>query len=892
MGFNKGASAIVVLPGERQDTNGPPSRSDLHSDSNIASPGSASRPAHGIHSLNDCHEALKIARETGDGKTYDFRILRVNRPVHDKFGLETEGEILEKWIHKDLRRPQGRVDMFCRGLMESRYKGVVEFAVNLPVTMDGKSWRFEMPSTSDAFPNSDKKPIDPHAWRHVSFTCQHIETVQTEDGRENDRFNIVMQDTNAEWEMVKALQMSEERLRQALEATNDGIWEWHIPTGHIRFSERLAKIFGFAPDELEGDITAWDKMVHKDDLSRVQQQRYAHLDGRIPFYDVEKRVRTKSGEWRWIQNRAKVVEWDEHGKAMRMVGAQTDITDRKSFEIALEEKNRQLDLALHQAAAAAQSKSEFLANITHEIRTPLNGIIGLSNILADTTLNDDQKDLLESVRDCSDGLLMIVNDVLDFSKIEAGKLDLENKPFNVHNCLKGALYPLRLRAEEKGIELGTDIRSGTPEWMSGDVHRLRQVLNNLVSNAVKFTSVGAVNVMLSGSIIDDERGKRVRIQCDVKDTGIGIPPNRMDRLFKSFSQVDTSTSRRFGGTGLGLAISKNLVEMMDPEEGRMWVDSEEGKGSTFSFCVCGGWCDEEKGEGIGSANSRTRINATAASRSASTGSVGSVESLGSAASLKSEARGKLLGGVVGKKVVGSPTVESGPANGTGEAGGKEGGVGTTRRRDGERKGLSRQNTELSLLNNRKEKELLLADWLPMNILVAEDNLINQKLALRLLQRQGYIPDMANNGAEAVEAVKQKTFDIILMDVQMPIMSGLEATNLIRNLPRSILPVQPVIIALTANAMVGDKEKCLKSGMESHISKPVKTDQLMRELEVWGAVAKSRKVVAEGNGNRGEMMGLVGDEEMEGVDGGLDGQGGAGGQAHQESSRSTPSLVLP
>ncbi|KAI9003727.1 hypothetical protein BC832DRAFT_89206 [Gaertneriomyces semiglobifer] len=628
-----------------------------------------------------------------------------------------------------------------------------------------------------------------------------------------------------------------------------GIWEMDIPTGTMHFSGRLATMLGYHPTELEGDLATWDNMVHPAYISRAQALRAAHLSGKSAFYEIEKQIRTKGGEWRWIFNRGKITVRDEKGNPVKMVGAHTDITDRKRAEIALEEKNRQLDLALQQSYQAAQAKTEFLANISHEIRTPLNGIIGLSSVLAETPLSPDQKDLLSSIQECSDGLLMVVNDVLDFSKIEAGKMSLEYNPFNLENCIRSTIYPLQLKAEEKAIEMRIEIEPDTPEWIVGDVFRTRQILNNLIGNAIKFTSQGSVTVHVSAALLplasetasnalprpetptSTEKfadpstalvsvstmkpgSSRYRLQFDIIDTGIGIPADKIDRLFKSFSQVDASTSRRFGGTGLGLAICKQLVGMMDPKGGRMWVCSEEGRGSTFSFCYDVDGCDPPNG--------------------------GDSKNVNGASDDEQHVNGKLRSRNAGS---GEYRLSKSPSK-----------VGRVANRLGNHKGHSDQR----LVPKTKEKEVL-ADKIPLTILVAEDNAINQKLALRLLTQLGYTPSLANNGREAVDAVVNhakavsgtfdasnsqgahapsgtvatnacKPFDLILMDIQMPLMSGIEATAEIRSLPSSLLPEQPIILALTANALTSDKEICLKAGMDGHISKPVRAGDLRAEIE--------------------------------------------------------------
>ncbi len=385
------------------------------------------------------------------------------------------------------------------------------------------------------------------------------------------------------------------------------------------------------------------------------------------------------------------------------------------------------------AEAANQAKSEFLANMSHEIRTPLNAIIGMTRLLHETPLASQQYDFVETIRTSSNALLHIINDILDFSKIEAGKLELEEHPFNLRECVEQALDLVAARAAEKNLRLWYTLAAHLPETLVGDVTRLRQVLVNLVGNAVKFTHEGEVSVTVEGQECTPRAPAAAlvprptyELHIRVHDTGIGIPAERMDRLFQSFSQVDSSTTREYGGTGLGLAISKQLITLMG---GNIWVESAPGKGSTF------------------------HVTFTASAAEEPVAHTWHTDDMARVAQ------------------------------------------------------MSREH--------------------PLRILLAEDSAINQKVALLLLERLGYRADVAANGHEVLAAIERQPYDVVLMDVQMPEMDGVEATRHIHRHWQGSM--RPRIIAMTANALKGDRERYLQAGMDDYISKPVQFEELVAAL---------------------------------------------------------------
>jgi PAS domain S-box-containing protein len=571
----------------------------------------------------------------------------------------------------------------------------------------------------------------------------------------------------------------------------------------------------------------------------------------------ELRNRKKNGELFWESATISPIT-DQTGAITHYIAVKEDITERKKADEMLRFAHKELELTNLELKEASLAKSQFLANMSHEIRTPLNAIIGMTGLLLETRLDPEQRDFADTVRTSGEVLLALINDILDFSKIEALKMELETQSFDLRRCIEEALDLLAPAASKKTLDLAYMMGNGLPEFFIGDVTRLRQVFVNLVSNAIKFTETGEVVISASGQIRENNW---YQLHFAVRDTGIGIPPDRLDRLFRSFSQVDTSTTRKYGGTGLGLAISKRLSELMG---GSMWVESTgiPGEGSTFHFTIQAQAAPEQPVP-----QNREVLRQTVADRDVlvvddsktnrqilvrqflSWGMYPTAVASGAEAldlilqhehydlaildMQMPEMDGHTLAVEIHKNIPDLPLVML-SSLGYHEARGGEDHFSAYMTKPIKPAQLFEilgmvlsKNTvviQKAPAEARFDKEV--GQRNPLRILMAEDNVINQKVTQSFLLRLGYRADVVANGQEALDALKRQTYDVVLMDVQMPEMDGETATRIIRTWDTKD---QPRIIAMTANALQGDREHYLEVGMDDYVSKPINVDELTRVL---------------------------------------------------------------
>lgn len=517
----------------------------------------------------------------------------------------------------------------------------------------------------------------------------------------------------------KSLKSTEDRFMLAVEGTNDGIFDWDLINDEIFYSRQFFRMLGYDRAAYTGSSKDFRDLIHPEDEPRVWEYIERYLRQEIEDYAHTFRLRHAAGRWVWVNSRAKGI-FDSTGRPLRLVGANTDITQAKEYQKRLRDEKRR-------AEESSRAKSDFLAHMSHEIRTPLTAISGIAEIFQQdlTSLDDKQRNLVQTLHSSTVTLKDLVNDILDFSRIESGELELEKETFSLESILDQIVAMMSVNALRRQLDFQFEGDSIRGKLFYGDPLRLRQVLINLVGNAVKFTPSGEVTLTAQEYIIDGDKFLRL----DIQDTGIGIAPEHQDMIFERFKQADTSVSRKYGGTGLGLPISRNLVELMG---GTLTLESHEGKGSTFTVMLP--WREaatEQKSPPVKSLNKARKQKTSKASRA---------------------------------------------------------------------------------------RVLLIEDY--------EGNIV---VIGHLLQELGCAYDVARNGIEGLELWRKNTYDVLLMDVQMPEMDGFTATAEIRRLEKEKKLGHTPIIGMTAHALVGDKAKCIEAGMDAYLPKPIVEADLRHEI---------------------------------------------------------------
>ena len=650
--------------------------------------------------------------------------------------------------------------------------------------------------------------------------------------------------------------------------SGDALADWNLRAGTIDSGRQWKQMLGYAESDIDNTIAQWQRMLHPDDLRMLLARIDAHRQTQEPYFQAECRFKARDGQWRWFLLRGAIAAREAEGQPVRMLVLQRDISEVKAAEAAL--------ISAKEAAEAAnKARGAFLANMSHEIRTPMNGIIGMTELALDTELDAEQRHYLKTVKSSAEALLTIVNDILDFSKIEAGKMEFEGLAFSIQDTVLEAARVLAVSAHKKGLELVANVHPDVPPRIVGDPTRLRQVIINLIGNAIKFTEQGEVVLDVS---IDQQTEQSVYLRFSIRDTGIGVPLEKQQAIFEAFSQADVSTTRRFGGTGLGLAISARLVQLMD---GKITLESTLGVGSVFSFTgrfgVESSMLSQTQAFAAVARYMGRRALVIDDNETVGRYLVELLERLGIQSSLSADGASAVAAIERSRAVdfpydyvVADANMEAPAGFALAETWKKSGRAEkllimlTT---ENQRHDLTRlreigvsahlvkpigsadlvdalalaEGPELLDQNEFMLSEIGLGSLTEgagagLNILLVEDNPVNQELATRLLERQSHQVTLANNGVEAVDLFDSSHYDVILMDMQMPVMGGIEATEAIRarEMRRSWVvshEMKPVyIIAMTANVMASDRDRCMEAGMNDYVAKPLRPDELFAALD--------------------------------------------------------------